>query len=80
MMARWLSAVLQLPARCVVLGVRFYQRGISPLLGANCRFQPTCSEYMIAAIDKYGLINGGWRGALRILRCHPLCKGGYDPP
>ncbi len=80
MFGSWLNAIRQLPARCAIHCVRFYQRGISPLLGANCRFQPTCSEYMIAAIRKYGLLSGGWKGTLRILRCHPFCKGGYDPP
>jgi uncharacterized protein len=60
--------------------VRFYQRGISPLLGKNCRYTPTCSNYCIQAIEKYGLLVGLWRASLRILRCHPWSRGGYDPP
>ncbi|MEO8269384.1 MAG: membrane protein insertion efficiency factor YidD [Aureliella sp.] len=60
--------------------VRTYQRVLSPLLGSNCRFQPTCSAYMIAAIEKHGLLRGTWRGCWRILRCHPFHRGGYDPP
>ncbi len=74
---RWL---VSLPGRCAIACVRFYQRGISPLLGANCRYQPTCSEYTIQAIQKYGLFRGCWRGAWRILRCHPFARGGFDPP
>ncbi len=70
----------KLPEKCVILLVRFYQRGISPLLGKNCRFQPTCSEYMIASVRKYGAISGTFRGLYRILRCHPFSRGGFDPP
>lgn len=65
----------------VMIGlVRGYQRFISPLLGPSCRFSPTCSEYFIQAVKKYGIIRGTWRGTLRILRCHPFHPGGYDPP
>lgn len=68
-------------ARTVLIGlVQFYQRAISPLLGSNCRFSPTCSQYMIEAIEKYGAIRGVWKGVFRIGRCHPFSKGGYDPP
>jgi len=69
-----------LPASTAIVCVRFYQRGISPLLGSNCRYQPTCSEYTIQAINKYGAIRGIFRGSLRILRCHPFSRGGFDPP
>ncbi|MCA9132328.1 MAG: membrane protein insertion efficiency factor YidD [Planctomycetales bacterium] len=72
--------LLRLPGRCVILVVRIYQRGVSPLLGQNCRFQPTCSEYMIGAIKKNGLLRGVVQGGLRIVRCHPFSRGGYDPP
>lgn len=71
---------LRLPARLAIGLVRMYQRGISPLLGKNCRFQPTCSQYMIEAINKYGFLRGLLKGTWRIMRCHPLCRGGYDPP
>ncbi|XZE19288.1 membrane protein insertion efficiency factor YidD [Pirellulaceae bacterium SH449] len=60
--------------------VRFYQRAISPLLGSNCRFTPTCSQYMIEAVQKHGPLKGGAKGIWRICRCQPFCKGGYDPP
>lgn len=60
--------------------VKFYQRAISPLLWSSCRFTPTCSQYMILAIEKYGPIRGVWKGIWRILRCHPFHPGGFDPP
>lgn len=64
----------------LVLGlIRFYQKSISPLLGSNCRFHPTCSTYMATAIQRYGLGRGGWMGLKRIARCHPWNPGGFDP-
>ena len=60
--------------------IRFYQVGISPLIGPNCRFTPTCSQYAIEVIRRDGPIRGLWRTAGRILRCHPWNPGGYDPP
>lgn len=64
----------------LVIGMlSIYKRWISPLLPSACRFQPTCSEYMIIAVDKYGVIGGIWRGLARLLRCHPFHSGGYDP-
>lgn len=59
--------------------VRFYQIAISPLLGSNCRYQPTCSNYMMEALKTHGLIKGLYLGAKRILRCHPWGGSGYDP-
>jgi uncharacterized protein len=59
--------------------LRFYKKFISPLLPPSCRFEPTCSVYMYQAIEKYGVIKGGWMGVKRISRCHPLNPGGYDP-
>lgn len=59
--------------------IRFYQRFISPMLGSNCRFYPTCSSYTYQAIDKYGVAKGSWMGFKRILRCNPWNKGGFDP-
>ncbi|MCI5870904.1 MULTISPECIES: membrane protein insertion efficiency factor YidD [Streptococcus] len=58
--------------------VKLYQKGISPFFPATCRFQPTCSQYMIIAIEKHGL-KGILMGIARILRCHPLTKAGEDP-
>jgi putative membrane protein insertion efficiency factor len=59
--------------------IRFYKRNISPLLPPSCRFEPTCSVYTYQAIERYGVIKGGWLGMKRIARCHPLHPGGYDP-
>ncbi|MDI9311358.1 MAG: membrane protein insertion efficiency factor YidD [Limnohabitans sp.] len=59
--------------------VRFYQIIISPLLPATCRYQPTCSHYMVDALKKHGLFKGLYLGIKRILRCHPWGGNGYDP-
>ncbi|MBO5637953.1 MAG: membrane protein insertion efficiency factor YidD [Acidaminococcaceae bacterium] len=59
--------------------IRFYQLCISPLLGNNCRYYPTCSQYAIEAIQKKGIIKGSWLAVKRICRCHPWHDGGYDP-
>ena len=66
--------------KILVAMVRFYQRNISPYKGgATCRFVPTCSEYALEALEKYGALKGSLLAIRRILRCHPLSKGGYDP-
>jgi putative membrane protein insertion efficiency factor len=65
--------------RLLLALIRFYKAAISPWLGANCRFVPTCSEYAMEAIEKHGALKGSWMAAGRILRCNPFCKGGYDP-
>jgi putative membrane protein insertion efficiency factor len=59
--------------------VKAYQRWLSPLLGNNCRFHPTCSFYAVEAINRFGVIKGCWLAAKRILKCHPLNAGGLDP-
>ena len=60
--------------------IRFYQRRISPGLPPRCRFIPTCSQYAVEAIEKYGALKGGWLALRRFLRCHPFYKGNfYDP-
>ena len=56
-----------------------YQKYISPKLGNNCRFYPTCSEYTKQAIEKYGALKGSFYGVKRIIKCNPFSKGGYDP-
>lgn len=65
--------------RGLIFLVKLYQRFISPLLGGNCRFHPTCSQYSITAIEHFGVIKGLWLTIRRIIRCHPLNPGGYDP-
>ncbi len=68
-----------MPKKFFIFFVRLYQILISPLLGANkCRFYPTCSSYMILAIQKKGIFKGMGLGIWRVLRCHPWSKGGYD--
>ncbi|MFN3148566.1 membrane protein insertion efficiency factor YidD [Bremerella sp.] len=64
----------------MIFAVRCYQYTLSPWIGQSCRFQPTCSNYFIGAVRKYGPISGALRGAYRILRCNPFCKSGFDPP
>jgi hypothetical protein len=59
--------------------IRFYQLAISPMMPAACRYYPSCSNYAIEAIDKYGALKGGWLAIRRILRCHPFRPGGFDP-
>jgi uncharacterized protein len=78
---RWLlRGLVALPGWLLIGSVRLYQIFLSPLVGQNCRFQPTCSRYFIGAVEKYGAIRGSLRGIARICRCHPFHRGGYDPP
>lgn len=66
-------------ARPVIGAVRLYQRAMSPVLGRNCRYAPTCSQYAVEALARFGVIRGGWLALRRLARCHPLHEGGYDP-
>lgn len=66
---RWLTLTL----------LRFYKEWISPLLPSACRFYPTCSEYMMAAVERHGAAKGVWLGLKRLMRCHPFHAGGFDP-
>ena len=75
-----LSRIAKLPSLFLIAGVRIYQIFIGPLLGKNCRYEPSCSNYFIQAVQKYGAIVGAWKGTVRILRCNPFFPGGYDPP
>jgi uncharacterized protein len=59
--------------------IRAYQLAISPLLGARCRFYPSCSQYALEALESHGSLRGGWLAIRRLARCHPLHPGGYDP-
>ena len=67
------------PQKIILRLIRGYQRLLSPLLGSNCRFHPTCSSYAIEAINHFGTVKGCWLAGKRILRCHPLNAGGEDP-
>ena len=71
--------IQSLPKRFLLWLVRFYRVSISPMHQPCCRFIPTCSQYAMEAIEKYGALKGGYLALRRILRCNPLCKGGYDP-
>ena len=67
-------------AKVVVLQIlRAYRWAISPMLPPSCRFVPTCSEYAMEAVDRYGVLRGSFMALIRLLRCHPLARGGYDP-
>ncbi|MBX3419837.1 MAG: membrane protein insertion efficiency factor YidD [Pirellulaceae bacterium] len=73
--------LINLPGQAMILLVRGYQIWISPMLGPKCRFRPTCSQYFIEAVRKYGAIRGAIKGTWRILRCNPFNKNcGDDPP
>ncbi len=65
--------------RVVIVVLRGYKLLLSPLLPAACRYYPTCSEYMVDAVAKYGVARGVWMGVKRLCRCHPFHAGGYDP-
>ena len=79
-----LRSIVQWPSRGIIalmVGlIRGYQIAISPWLGNVCRFEPSCSRYMVGALKKYGLFKGTLKGVRRICRCHPWNEGGYDPP
>ncbi|MHB9095232.1 MAG: membrane protein insertion efficiency factor YidD [Eubacteriales bacterium] len=65
--------------KLIVKTIRVYQKVVSPLKPSSCRFYPTCSEYAIQAVEKYGVVKGLLKAMGRILRCHPFNPGGYDP-
>lgn len=68
-----------LAARCLMVLLRGYKLLVSPLFVGSCRFQPSCSQYASDAIRLHGAVGGGWLAVRRLARCHPLCRGGYDP-
>lgn len=70
---------MKLVRQPVLLLLRAYKWAISPMLPPSCRYIPTCSEYAMEAIERHGLVRGGWMAARRLLRCHPFAQGGYDP-
>lgn len=73
------AVVTVIPKKCVVLLFKGYQYVISPIFPPTCRFIPSCSQYAIEAVQKYGVVRGGIKALWRILRCHPFSRGGYDP-
>ena len=73
------AASAQSVKKPVILLLRGYKLAISPLLGQRCRFYPSCSEYTMQAVERFGVVRGGWLGAKRIGRCHPMNPGGVDP-
>ena len=70
---------LQIPTTVAMTAIRGYKLIVSPWLPAACRFTPTCSEYAYEAVERYGTFRGLIRAAARVLRCHPLHRGGFDP-
>jgi putative membrane protein insertion efficiency factor len=76
-MLRWPE---RLSIGLIIGAIRLYQLTLSPLLGNVCRFEPSCSRYMVECLRKYGLFRGLARGLRRFSRCHPWDPGGYDPP
>ncbi|MDR0477392.1 MAG: membrane protein insertion efficiency factor YidD [Desulfobulbaceae bacterium] len=71
--------IMAWPRLTVLALLRFYRACVSPFLPPACRFEPTCSRYMIEAVGKYGAVRGVFMGLRRLLRCHPFSPGGYDP-
>lgn len=71
-----MNIILLLPKKILMLLIKSYQKFISPFLGSNCRFNPTCSSYAINAIELHGSVKGSWLTLKRIIKCHPLHSGG----
>lgn len=74
-----IADLIEVPRRVGAGLIRAYQRYISPGLPARCRFSPSCSQYTLEAVERYGLMKGSWLGLRRLIKCHPFHPGGYDP-
>ena len=74
-----MTALLRLPRQALAAVIRGYQLAVSPLLPPACRFTPTCSQYALEAVQRHGVVRGGWLGLRRLARCHPWHPGGPDP-
>ncbi|MBN1378739.1 MAG: membrane protein insertion efficiency factor YidD [Gammaproteobacteria bacterium] len=74
-----MGKVTESPRKVAIALVRLYQYAISPFLASCCRFEPSCSEYSVRALEQYGIFHGSWLAIKRLLKCHPLHPGGYDP-
>jgi putative membrane protein insertion efficiency factor len=77
---RVVAALSDAVAWLMIAAVRIYQWTLSPIIGRQCRFTPSCSNYFIGAVQKHGPWWGALRGVWRICRCNPFCRGGHDPP
>lgn len=80
MMGHLLGGVRFAVSTVLIAGVRFYQVCMRPMFPSVCRFEPSCSEYFIQAVNKYGPLRGACKGVWRICRCNPFSQGGFDPP
>ena len=74
-----LSVIRRLPVRAAIFAIELYRTYVSPLRLPTCRFMPTCSQYAVEALTEYGLIHGGWLTIVRLLKCGPWHRGGWDP-
>lgn len=74
-----LSLLKKFPVLTAMGMIKFYRKFISPVKPATCRFYPTCSQYALESLEKYGIIMGTCKAVIRILKCHPFHPGGYDP-
>lgn len=74
-----MNSMRQFAKQLVLQLLRVYKWAISPMFPPSCRYVPTCSEYAMEAVERYGVIRGAWMASMRLLRCHPFVKGGYDP-
>ena len=74
-----MSGPARAPRRLLATLIRGYQRFVSPALPPSCRFHPSCSQYALEAVTRYGALKGGWLAARRLARCHPFHPGGFDP-
>jgi putative membrane protein insertion efficiency factor len=73
------SVIRRLPARVLIFAIELYRTYVSPLRLPTCRFTPTCSQYAVDALSEYGLLKGGWLATLRLAKCGPWHRGGWDP-
>lgn len=74
-----LAAVRRWPVRAAIFAIELYRTYVSPLRLPTCRFSPTCSQYAVEALSEYGLVRGGWLAAVRLVKCGPWHRGGWDP-
>ena len=78
-MSAALASVRRLPVRAAIFAIELYRTYVSPMRLPSCRFSPTCSQYAVEALSEYGLVRGGWLAAVRLAKCGPWHRGGWDP-